>query len=126
MFIIDEETGNITIRQGDSAEITITGIPDDREYDVYFSMYDSNRNILFKLKENPVDREVTFKITPKLSNLLTVPSGQKTALYYWGVKRCYESDNFEDTLLVGDKGVADLNKVTVYPLIVEGAENANS
>ena len=126
MYIIDEETGDMTIRQGDSFELTIEGIPSDKEYDVYFSIYDLKRNILFELKETPVDGVVTFKITPALSNLLTVPTTQKTALYYWSVKRCYEPDNFEDTLLVGNKEVKDLNKVLVYPLNVEGAENANS
>lgn len=125
MFIIDEETGTITLRQGDSAELSIENIPDDRQYDVYFSIYDSNRDIKFELKETPVDGSVTFKITPKLSNLLTVPVDQKTTTYYWAVKRCYEPDNFEDTLIVGDKKVSDVNKVIVYPLIAEGAENAS-
>lgn len=123
MFIIDEETGNITLRQGDSAEIGIEDIPDDREYDMYFSIYDSNRKIIFELKEVPVDRAVTFKLTPEDTDLLTVPIGQKTGNYFWAIKRCYEPDNFEDTLLVGDKGVADVNKVLVYPKIVEGAED---
>ncbi|MBO7735320.1 MAG: hypothetical protein J6S67_22330 [Methanobrevibacter sp.] len=125
MFIIDEETGTITLRQGDSAEIGIEDIPDDRPYDMYFSIYDINRKIMFELKENPINRAVTFKIEPKHSDLLTVPTGQKTANYFWAVKRCYEPDKFEDTLLIGDKGIADVNKVIVYPLIAEGGENAS-
>lgn len=124
MFIIDEKTGNITLRQGDNAELSIEDIPEDKEYDIYFSIYDSNRNIIFELREIPVNGSVTFKITPANTELLTVPDGQKTANYFWAVKRCYEPDNFEDTLIVGDKGVADVNKVLVYPKIVEGAENA--
>lgn len=123
MYIIDEETGDMTIRQGDSGELTVMGIPDDREYDVYFSMYDKDKNILFELKETPVDQSVTFKITPAHSNLLTVPAGNKTAIYFYAVKRCYEPDNFEDTLIIGDKAISGENKVTVYPLLVEGAEN---
>lgn len=125
MFIIDEETGTITLRQGDSAKIDIENIPNDKEYDLYFSVYDKNRKIIFELKENPVERAVTFKIKPKHSNLLTVPTGQKTETYFWAVKRCYEPDDFEDTLLIGDKGIYDLNKVIVLPLNVEGAENAS-
>jgi hypothetical protein len=125
MFIIDEETGTITLRQGDSAEIGIEDIPNDRPYDMYFSVYDTNRNIIFELKENPVDRAVNFKIKPKHSELLTVPVSQKTAVYYWAVKRCYEPDDFEDTMLVGDKGINDVNKVIVLPLNAQGAENAS-
>ena len=125
MFIIDEETGTITLRQGDSAELSIENIPDDRQYTVFFSIYDSNRNIIFELDDTPVDGVVNFKITPALSNLLTVPVEQKTAIYYWAVKRCYKPDDFEDTLIVGDKKVSDVNKVIVYPLIAEGEENAS-
>lgn len=125
MFIIDEDTGTITLRQGDSAELTIENIPDDRAYRVFFSIYDSERKIVFELEETPEEGSVTFKLKPADTQLLTVPTNQKTSTYYWAVKRCYEPDNFEDTLLVGDKGVADVNKVVVYPLVAEGAENAS-
>lgn len=123
MYIIDDKTGDMTIRQGDSAEITVTGIPDDREYKLYFSIYNMDRKIVFELMEIPVDGSVTFKIKPVDSNRLIVPKGAKTGNYFYAVKRCYEPDNFEDTLIIGDKKIPDLNKVTVYPLIVEGAEN---
>ena len=123
MYIIDEETGNMTLRQGDSAELTIENIPNDREYSVFFSIYNSKRVIIFELMKTPVDGAVTFEITPELSNLLTVPTEQKTAVYYWAVKRCYKPDNFEDTLIVGDKKISDVNKVTVYPLVAEGEDN---
>lgn len=122
MFIIDEETGNMTIRQGDSYTFTVEGVDDT--YTLYYSVYDSSRNILWEIDTTPVNEIATFNITPALSTQMTVPTGRKTETYYYGLKRC--KDGYEDTLIVGNKGVGDLNKILVYPLIVEGDENGAS
>ena len=122
MFIIDEETGNMTVRQGDSYEFTVEGVTDD--WKLYYSVYDANRVIKFETNETPVDGSATFHITPAMSNLLTVPTEKKTEIYYYGLKRCKEG--IEDTLIVGDKSVSDLNKIIVYPLTTEGDENGES
>lgn len=122
MFIIDDITGNMTIRQGDSYDFTVEGVDDS--YDLYYSVYDVNRNILWEIKTKPVNEIATFNITPSYSTQMTVPVGRKTETYYYGLKRC--KDGYEDTLIVGDKNVGDLNKITVYPLIVEGDENGDS
>lgn len=123
MFIMDDVTGDMTVRQGDSFSFTITGITD--EWDVYFSVYKgTNREILFETSAKPVNEETVFNITPAESTKLTVPVGKKTELYYYGIKRC--KDGVEDTVIIGDKEIGALNKVTVYPLITEGAENGAS
>lgn len=123
MFIMDEETGDITTRQGDTFTINVTGISDD--WTVYFSVYrGSDRVRLFEISQTPVEGTTTFDITARESNLMTVPNGKKTELYYYGIKRC--KDNIEDTVIVGNKKVSDLNKILVYPLITEGTENGTS
>lgn len=122
MFIIDEETGNMIIRQGDSYNFTVEGVDDS--YTLYYSVYNVNREILWEISTNPVNTVATFNITPKYSTQMTVPVNRKTETYYYGLKRC--KDGYEDTLIVGDKDVGDLNKITVYPLITEGDENGAS
>lgn len=120
MFIMDDETGDMITRQGDSYSFQVEGVDDD--WDLYYSVYKtSNREILFEIKTNPINQVATFEITPKDSTLMTVPEGKKTEVYYWGLKR--SKDGFEDTLIVGDKQVADVNKITVYPLTTEGPDN---
>lgn len=123
MFIMDEETGNMTTRQGDTYSFQVTGVADD--WDLYYSVYrTTDREILFEIKTNPVNQVATFEVTASDSNLMTVPDGKKTEIYYWGLKRC--KDGVEDTLIVGNKDIGDYNKITVYPLTTEGAENGAS
>lgn len=123
MFIMDDATGDMTIRQGDTYTFVVSGISDD--WVVYYSVYrKSDRRIVFEVSSTPVNEETTFNITAAQSNLLTVPAGKKTELYYYGIKRCKEG--IEDTVLIGDKEVGELNKILVYPLITEGDENGES
>lgn len=123
MFIIDEETGDATTRQGDTFNLSVSGISDD--WTVYFSVYEKDtRNIVFELHTTPVDSVATFFVTANDSNKLTVPHGKKTEKYYYGIKRC--KDNIEDTVIIGNKDVGDLNLLLVYPLITEGTKNGAS
>ena len=122
MFIIDDTTGNMTVRQGDSFDFTVEGVTDD--WQLYFSVYNANREILFEINKTPIEGVTKFEITPAQSTLMTVPLDKKTEMYYYGLKRC--KNGIEDTLIVGDKSVSDLNKITVYPLTNEGAENGES
>lgn len=123
MFILNDETGDIITRQGDTWSLQVTGIDDS--WDAYFSVYRGDtRERLFEIHTNPVENVTTFNITAANSNLMTVPDGKKIAIYYYGIKRC--KDGEEDTVIVGNKDVADLNKITVYPLITEGEENGAS
>lgn len=122
MFIIDDITGNMTLRQGDTYEFTVEGVTDD--WELYYSVYNANREILFEIHKTPVNGSTTFEITATQSNLMTVPVDRKTEIYYYGLKRCKGAQ--EDTLIVGDKNIGDLNKITVYPLTTEGIENGAS
>ena len=45
-FVVDENTGDITLVQGDSGEIVIEGLPTDGNYSVYFAFYNENRKTI--------------------------------------------------------------------------------
>ena len=121
MFIIDDTTGDMITRQGDTFSLNVTGITDD--WTAYFSVY-RDREILFEIHTTPVDGTSTFNITAAQSNLMTVPTNKKYEIYHYGIKRC--KDGIEDTVIVGDKQVGELNKITVYPLTTEGTANGAS
>ena len=122
MLIIDEETGNQTVRQGDSYKFEVEGVDDS--YTMYYSVYNSSREIIFEIMATPQQGVTTFEVTSADSNKLTVPVNKKSETYYYGLKRC--KNGYEDTLVVGNKSVSDLNKVLVYPLTTEGSVNDNS
>ena len=124
-FIVDD-FGNITLVQGDSGQLTVSGLPTDKSYNVYLAIQDSKRNVIgseIVVSSNNLD-SVIFVFAPELTNLLTVNLNEESAEYYYGIKVCDSSTNFEDTLLIGDSDIGDLNTITVYPKKVEGTINA--
>lgn len=52
--------------------------------------------------------------------MLTVPKNEETGEYYYGIKVCDATTNFEDTVVIADGDIGDLNMITVYPRKVEG------
>ena len=125
MFNVDGKTGNIICRQGDSGEFVLEGLPTEgiNDPEVYFSFYNNKRVIVSEMSARPLDGQITFFIPASMTDKLTVSAGVPTATYYYGVKLCYVDDNgneYEDTLLIGDKNIDEVNKVIVYPKIVEG------
>lgn len=122
-FLVDKETGNITLVQGDSGTLVVDGIDTDQNYKVFFSVYDEDGRILGDevytySNFSPV---VSFQIPASLTDLLKVDGGiEDTATYYYGIKTCLEATGFEDTLCIGDSDIGDLNTITVYPKKVEG------
>lgn len=120
-FTIDNN-GNITLVQGDSGELVVTGLPTDQNYKVYFAIQDENRKPIgseIVVNSNKSD-SVIFVLLGTLTDLLTVKKGEDTAMYYYGIKLCSEEENTEDTLLLGDSNIGDRNPITVYPKKVEG------
>lgn len=122
MFLVDEETGNITLTQGDSGEYTINGLPTDQYYDVYLAIQDKKRNpIGNEIKESAnLKSSVPLKFLSSLTDLLTVPKSEETETYYFGIKLCDKLGN-EDTLIIGNNDVGDKNTITVYPKKAEGS-----
>lgn len=121
-----DNSGNITLVQGDSGKLTVSGIPDDKSYKVYLAVQDEKRRPIgteVYYITSPGQSSVVFDFVPVLTNLLTVKRSEEFATYYYGVKVCDENSEFEDTLLIGDSKIGDLNTITVYPKKVEGTLN---
>lgn len=123
-FIVDEG-GNITLIQGDSGQLTVSGIPTDKNYDVYLAIQDSKRKPIGTEihLESGGHESVIFTFIPELTNLLVVKKNDVSTDYYYGVKICDEDSEFEDTLLIGDSQIGDVNTITVFPKKVEGSIN---
>ena len=116
-----DEKGNIFLRQGDSFELVLNGLPTDQNYKVFFAVQDKERNPI----GNEVEVETkggastTVFLEAGLTDLFTVEEGAMSQVYYYGVKICStESINKTETTLV--LGEADNNTITVYPRKVKG------
>ena len=121
-FIVDSETGDMTLYQGDSGELLVRGLNTDKNYTVYFAFYNKKRRRLgteVSIEANYSDH-VNLSIPASLTDLLTVPLGLDSEEYYYGIKICDSVTGYEDTSSIGNKGFGDLNVVTVYPKEVEG------
>lgn len=117
-----DEDGNITMYQGDSGSIPFEDIPTDKNYKVFFSIYDGERNpvgdeIYLYSNNLPV---ITIEIPASLTDLLTVGEYDDYTDYYYGLKICDTITGSEDTLLIGNSDIGDLNTLTVYPKKTEG------
>lgn len=130
MFKIDDRTYDIICRQGDTGEYSVEGLPTEGINNalVYLSFYNNKRVILSEISAEPdIEGNAKFYISSEMTDKLTVPNGASSATYYYGLKLCYTDDEereWEDTLVINGKKVEDLNKIIVYPKIVEGS-NAN-
>lgn len=122
-FVVDEY-GNITLVQGDSGKLVVSGLDTSKNYTVYFAIQDKKRKPIGS--ELSVDSNnassIVFEIKGSLTNLLTVNKNNETETYHYGIKVCNSEDGFEDTLTVGDIGLGEANTITVYPKKVEGIE----
>lgn len=127
MIDVDNLTGDMKIYQGDSGDFNITNIPTDRTYQVYFSFYDENRKVIGReLMTSSINGMAKLFIPADITNLLVVPLDEPTATYYYGVKFCWVDDlgnTYEDTQIIGNKEIGELNEVTVYPKETEGVIN---
>ena len=119
-FMIDND-GNITMIQGDTGRLVVNGLMTDQNYTVYFAIQDEDRKpigneISVQSNSQPT---VVFELSSNLTDLLKVGQDEETHEYYYGVKTC-TADGFEDTLIIGDGDMGDINTITVYPKKVEG------
>ncbi len=123
-FYVDNN-GDITLMQGDSGALVISGLNTDKNYKVYFAVHDKNRHLVgneLYVNSNMQD-SVIIQLTAGFTDLLTVKKNAGYEIYYYGIKACYESENLEDTLIIGNSQLGDLNTITVFPKKVEGNIN---
>ena len=86
---------DIYIRQGDTGNITFTGLPKDHAYSVYMSIYNPDENVIIKELQAASFTQSTgiavFTLDEDFSNSL--PVGDWT----WGLKICFNGT--EDTVV---------------------------
>lgn len=123
MAIDIDKNGTITLYQGDSGEVSVSGLDNTKNYSVYFAIQDKHRKTIGQeLMVNANKTEtVSFFLTPDYTDLLEVPKGQAYEVYTYGVKACEENSNTENTLFVADSTYGDVSRIIVYPRKVMGA-----
>ncbi len=116
-----DENGNITLIQGDSGTLLITGINTDKNYTIYLAIQDKNRNPIgneLYVSSNKAST-VVFELTGAYTDLLTVSKNGTYEVYYYGIKQCSD-DGLENTFLIGSDDIGYQNTITVFPKKVEG------
>lgn len=124
MITIDMD-GTITLYQGDSGEIVISGLDETKGYTVFFAIQDKKRNLIGQELQVSVSNSdtVTFILTPEYTDLLTVPANKPYQVYFYGIKITEQGKSNEDTLFIGDSTYGDMNHIIVYPRKVQGKVN---
>ena len=122
MTLIIDNDGTISLYQGDSGELVVSGLDPQKNYIVYFAIQDSNRNCIGEELGVSVSGSdtVTFVLTPEYTDLLKVPKNKPYEIYFYGIKACEKDANIENTMFVANNTYGDLNRIIVYPQKVKG------
>lgn len=117
-----DENGTITLYQGDSGEVSISGLDETKNLVVYFAIQDKKRNLIGEELYVSANKTgtVSFFLTPDYTDLLTVPTGKPYEIYTYGIKACDTESESEDTLFISEGNYGDLNNIIVYPRKVIG------
>lgn len=121
MSLIIDDDGTISLYQGDSGELVVSGLDTGKNYMVYFAIQDSDRNFIGEELQVAVTNSdtVTFILTPEYTDLLKVSKNKPYEIYFYGIKAC-ENNNIENTMFIADSTYGDLNRIIVYPRKVKG------
>ena len=122
---ITKEDGTILARQGDSGEIYIDGVETDKNYKVYFGVYDNKRKPVGRevYVYSNFSSEVVISIPSAVTNMWEVPKDEEFIEYYYGIKVCDEETSMEKTLVLANCEFDTENILIVYPRKVEGLLN---
>ncbi len=125
MSLIIDEDGTISLYQGDSGEVVVSGLDPEKAYTVYFAIQDVDRNLVGQELQVGVNNSttVTFVLTPEYTDLLKVPKNKPYEVYFYGIKACENNSSREDTLFISDSTYGDINRIIVYPRKVIGVGN---
>lgn len=121
MSLIIDNDGTISLYQGDSGELVVSGLDSEKNYTVCFAIQDKDRNLIGEELQVAVTNSdtVTLILTPEFTDLLNVPKNKPYEIYFYGIKACEEGD-IENTMFVADTTYGDLNRIIVYPRKVRG------
>lgn len=122
MSLIIDKDGTISLYQGDSGELIISGLEIEKNYTVYFAIQDKDRNFIGEELQVSVNNSefVTFVLTPEFTDLLSVPKNKPYEIYFYGIKACEVDNNIENTMFIAESTYGDLNRIIVYPRKVKG------
>lgn len=122
MSLIIDSDGTISLYQGDSGELVVSGLNPEKNYVVYFAIQDADRKIMGEELQVAVTSSdtVTFVLTPQYTDLLTVPKNKPYEIYFYGIKATENNGEIENTMFVSDTTYGDLNRIIVYPRKVKG------
>lgn len=122
MSLIIDDDGTISLYQGDSGEVVISGLDNNKSYTVFFAIQDDNRNLIGEELQVAVTNSdtVTFVLTSDYTDLLIVPKNKPYEIYFYGIKACELEKNIENTMFIADGTYGDLNRIIVYPRKVKG------
>ena len=122
MSLIIDNDGTISLYQGDSGELVVSGLNSDKNYTVCFAIQDVNRNIIGEELQIAVMNSdtVTIILTPQYTDLLEVPKNKPYEIYFYGIKACEIDQGIENTMFIADSTYGDLNRIIVYPRKVKG------
>ena len=122
MSIEINNEGMIVLYQGDSGNITISGLDTNKNYVVYFAIQDEKQNLIgneLQVASNKSDF-VVFSLTADFTDLLKVSRVKNYDLYTYGIKVCDTETKTEDTLIIEASNYGDKNLIIVYPRKVMG------
>lgn len=125
MALAIDTDGTITMYQGDTGEIVLNGLDEEKNYVVYLSIRDKNRNPVGEEMSITSNQRpsVTFFLSADFTNKLTVPKNSNYEIYYYGLKVCELGASTEDTIFIAGKTYGEDNRLIVYPKQVEGTLN---
>lgn len=120
MALYIDENGTITLTQGDTGEVVISGLNDKVNSKVYFAIQTLKRTPIATelMVQSNFSNTVTFVLTSDFTDLLAVPINKDYEVYQYGVKVC--TDGNEDTLIIANSDYGTVNQLIVYPKKVEG------
>ena len=123
------ETSNTTIItfKGDTCPVTFTDLEEGMV--IYFAVRDKKTNsLVFDELHDTVNSEgeITFTITPEMSNEFEVKPSEGYNTYYYGIKQVDEITGEENTILLGDNPkFSDKYLIKVYLKKAEGIVEEN-
>ena len=118
------ETDKTTIKtfKGDTCRVTFTNLEEGMV--IYLGVRDKKNNepVFEELHETVNNSgEVTFELTPEMTNNFVVKSCEGVNTYYYGIKQVNEITGEENTILLGDNPrFSDKYIIMVYLKKAEG------
>lgn len=121
MFIVDELTGDITLRQGDNGVYTLLKVEVNYVFTPYLAVSTQERIQVGEPIIGTVNQDgsVDFIFKPSFTDLLVVDKNEEDATYYFAIKIKQGINENEDTLVIGNKTIYETNTITVLPKLVE-------